>query len=284
MNLKERIEIIDKIKNVSSSSEIEIKRDLDAVDIFVKNVAVEKIIKNAVNKDKNIILFCPSYLDKTLVASYIRSFLEESVSVEILSDISDNLPFVSAQKVIVPEPSVAEIIKIFELILCDYKTFIFAMNLKTFENALESLRTIIALNCPNLSSNNVEHLIGVSSAVLVYVDRTEDGLFKVSDIGKIVYKNNTAFFDVLYSSCEIKEEEAEEKLIEIEDPVVVKSDVIENDNQETPKNIETIDSAVEKTEGEKDVSSEATKNSEPKEEHKINKYKLLKEKIKSKKA
>lgn len=277
MNLKERIEIIDKIKNVSSDAEIEIKQELDAVDVFVRNAVVEQIIKNAVNMGKNIILLCPSYLDKTLAASYIRSFLDENISVEILRNISDNLPFVGAEKVIVPEPSIAEMIKIFELILCDYKTFIFAINLKSFENVLESLRTLIALNSPNLSNNNVEHLIGMSSAILIYTDRTEDGLFSVTDIGKIIYKNNTAFLDVLYSFGESKEE-VEKKPAVIEEPTIVEPIVIEDSNQETAETVE------EEAEMLDEMPSENSKNTEEKNLHKTNKYKLLKEKIKNKKA
>lgn len=277
MNLKERIEIIDKIKNVSSNAEIEIKQELDAVDVFVRNAAVEQIIKNAVNMGKNIILLSPSYLDKTLAASYIRSFLDENISVEILRNISDNLPFVGAEKVIVPEPSIAEMIKIFELILCDYKTFIFAINLKSFANVLESLRTLIALNSPNLSNNNVEHLIGMSSAILIYTDRTEDGLFSVTDIGKIIYKNNTAFLDVLYSSGESKEE-VEKKPAVIEEPIIVGPIVIEDSNKETAETVE------EEAEMLDEMPSENSKNTEEKNLHKTNKYKLLKEKIKNKKA
>lgn len=341
MNLKERIEIIDKIKNVSSLSDIEIKRELDAVDIFVKNATVEKIIKNAVNEDENIILFCPSYLDKTLAANYIRSFLNENISFEILSDISDNLPFVSAQKVIVPEPLAAEIIKIFELILCDFKTFIFAMNLKSFENALESLRTFIALNCPNLSSNNVEHLIGMSGAVLIYVDRTEDGLFTVSNIGKIIYRKDAAFLDILYSSDEIVKDDIEQEPQTIKAPVIFEPAVIENvvcdevkpieecvaeeteqevfeenseiidENEqfeEVPEQIEEselVEEHFEAVEVNDEAPSFVIEESEVLEEHfetvetndeapscvieekevpKVNKYKLLKEKIKSKKA
>lgn len=278
MNLKERIGVIDRIKNVSSLSDIEIKRDFDEADIFVKNSTAEQIIKNAVNKEKNIIILCPSYVDKTIAANYIRNFLDVSIPVEILRNISDNLPFVSAEKVIVPEPSVAEIIKIFELILCDYKTFIFAMNLKTFENALESLRTLIALNSPNLSSNNVEHLIGITSAVLIYVDRTDDGLFNVIDIGKIVYKNNTAFLDILYSSNNIAKDEFDKT------PAVVEKQIREKPIIEKPAVHEVSQTVNEKLEKSKELPSEKVEKAVEKDLHKVNKYKLLKEKIRSKKV
>lgn len=315
MNLKERIEIIDKLKSDSLASEIEIKRDFEAIDIFVKNATVEQIIKNSINKEKNIILLCPSYLDKTLASNYIRSFFDDNISVEVLRNISDNLPFVSAEKVIVPEPSVSEIIKIFELILCDFKTFVFAMNLKTFENVLESLRTLISLNCPNLSANNVEHLIGVSSALLVYIDRTEDGLFSVTNIGKIIYRNNTAFLDVLYSSVKDSTETSltvlENNLNSVveETSCVEEQTVSDNSDKDEEQNtlandveddfadvnsleeklveeefIEEKQNDVENTDITDDESSLTAETVEDIEPQKVNKYKLLKEKIKSKKA
>ena len=114
MNLKERIEIINQLKQSSSEQVFEIKKDVDVTDIFVKNVAVQQIIRNSVNRDKNIILLSPSDCDKTIIANYIRSFIDDTVSVDILANISDNLPFATAQKLIVPEPTMKEITKIFE--------------------------------------------------------------------------------------------------------------------------------------------------------------------------
>lgn len=314
MNLKERIEILDKIKNVSSADRIEIKNNFDAADIFIKNTVAEQVIVHSLSKDKNIILICPSLLDKMIVSDYIRSFVNDNISVEILNNLSENLPFTNAEKIIVPEPSIQEVIKIFELILYDFKSFIFAINLKTFDNVLESLRTMLALNCKNLTSDNIEHLIGISSAVLVYVDRTEDGLYNITDIGKIIYKNNTAFLDILYSGEKevIEPQYSNETYCPIQDDLTDQTvdnqiddidaeDLTENldisDTNEDAKDVENIDTVeqiekvldsenIEETE---DIStSDITVDGdialdddtqELTENVKINKYKLLKEKI-----
>ncbi len=277
MNLKERIEIINQLKQSSSEQVFEIKKDVDVTDIFVKNVAVQQIIRNSVNRDKNIILLSPSDCDKTIIANYIRSFIDDTVSVDILANISDNLPFATAQKLIVPEPTMKEVIKIFELILCDYRTFVFCMNLKTFDNVLESFRTLLSLYSPNLNANSIEHLIGVSSAVLVYVNRNEDGLYEITDIGKIIYKNNVTFLDLLYSSADV-----------VKDEIIVSSPILET--EETPIIVEQAKIINEK-QFEQDIEDSIEQvELVPQEENlvrvssKTNKYKLLKEKVKNKKS
>ncbi len=273
MNLKERIEIINQLKQSSSAQTVEIKKDVDVADIFVKNVAVNQLIKNSVKRDKNIILLSPSECDKTIIANYIRAFIDENVSVDVLSTVSDNLPFSTANKLIVPEPTMKEITKIFELILCDYKTFIFCMNLKTFDNVLESFRALLSLNSPNLNPNSIEHLIGVSSAVLVYVDRNEDGLYEITDIGKIVYKNNIAFLDLLYSCTDVEKEE-----VVVSEPVVeaveISAPVEEVETSSEVENIPQQEEIVE-MKPQEDLPADVSP--------KANKYKLLKEKVRSKK-
>lgn len=277
MNLKERIEIINQLKQSTSEQVFEIKKDVDVTDIFVKNVAVQQIIRNSVNRDKNIILLSPSDCDKTIIANYIRSFIDDTVSVDILANISDNLPFATAQKLIVPEPTMKEITKIFELILCDYRTFVFCMNLKTFDNVLESFRTLLSLYSPNLNSNSIEHLIGVSSAVLVYVNRNEDGLYEITDIGKIIYKNNVTFLDLLYSSADVVKDEVivSTPILETaKTPIIVEQAEIINDVQEE-QGTENIIEKCELVSSEDNCVQVSTK---------TNKYKLLKEKVKNKKS
>ncbi len=281
MNLKERIEIINQLKSTGSSKNIEIKREVDAVDIFVKNNAVRQLIMNSISRDKNIILLCPSYCDKTILANYIRSYIDSSVPVDIIGNISENIAFVNAQKVIVPEPSLSEVLKIFELILCDYRTFIFCLNIKTFDNILESFRTLLALSNPNLSANNIEHMLGVSASVLVYVDRNEDGLYEVTNVGKIVYKNNKAFLDVLYSQVTDSEQEETPVYVEPMRQIETEDVSISLEDEKNEKVIEVLP--------EQNIENDKVEDIEPVQEEisveqpKINKYKLLKEKFKNKK-
>ncbi len=281
MNLKERIEIINQLKSTASIKNLEIKKEVDTFEIFVKNNAVQQLIINSISRDKNMILLCPSTCDKTIIANYIRSFIDESVPVDIIANISENIAFANAQKIIVPEPSLIEMLKIFELILCDYRTFIFCLNLKTFDNVLESFRTLVALSNPNLSANNIEHMLGVSASVLVYVDRNDDGLYEVTNVGKIVYKNNKAFLDILFSKTINSVEE--ETCVYVE----AKSENLVSDASASDENIlsSQTDSCIEEYESRQIeiVGNGDMQEIAPDEQPKVNKYKLLKEKLKNKK-
>lgn len=268
MNLKERIGLISKIK----SNDFEIKEDVEVSSFFVKNALVEQILSSAVTKDKNIVILCPSTVDKTLVSNYIRGFISQNVSVEILKNISDNLPYATAEKLIIPEASIPEIIKIFELIMCDFRTFVFAMHLKSFDNVLESFRTIFALNNQNLTANNIEHLIGMASPVFIYIDRNEDGLFDVTSISKVVYKSNSAFLDVLYSSSK---EELPSVSVQDEQAVTVLDEELIGENVQQDEIVEQEVSVIEEQVIEQEPVSTVPE--------KVNKYKLLKEKVKNKK-
>ena len=295
MNFKERIDKINQINN-KQADVIEIKSEIENFDIFIKNKAVEHILKNAISKSKNIVLLCQSICDRTVVCNYLRSFIDSSVSVEVSNNISADLPFISASTVIVPEPNIDEIVKIFELILCDYKSFIFSMNLKSFENVLESFRTLIALNKNNLTLDNVEHLIGMSDALFIFVSRNDDGLFDITDIGKVVYKNNRTFLDVLFSSSKNLDDNIVE-MQEISDvqneEIIVVPDVIDTVPQEVQNNVEEsvveeIPTAIEEQVVEVSPCDDNKENidkeivvDEP--SVKVNKYKLLKEKRKNKK-
>lgn len=290
MNLKERIAIINQLKSTSSVKDIEIKKDVDVYEIFVKNNTVQQLIENSVSRGKNIVFLAPSYCDKTILANYIRNFYDDNASIDLMSNLSENLPYATSQRIIVSDVSVEEMVKIFELILCDYKTFSFCMSLKTFDNVLESFRTLIALSNRNLTASNIEHMLGVSSAVLVYVDRNEDGLYEITNVGKIVYKNNKAFLDVLYSQD--KQQENNENLISVQqsatESIVVKTaetDVV--DEAQIPIVTETEEETllhedVVEEKFEDVVPEEVQENEVVEEQPKKNKYKLLKEKIKSK--
>lgn len=291
MNFKERIQIINQSK-VEEKEILGFKESIETLDVFVKNKTVDMILKNAVLKSKNIILFSSLDCDKLIVSNYIRNFLPSGENIDVIDNMAVDLPMSKSNVVIVPQPSLNDVVKIFELILCDYKSFVFSLNLKTFSNVLESLRTLISLNKPNLSVNSVEHLIGVSDALLVYITKNEDGLFEVSDIGKIVYKNNSMFLDMLYTKSNLEDSSFIEKdASDIENIAVVSEEI----KQESPNLVENVDVSkdgdviVVEQEIEDALTNEEVSEVETIEENtdkttkKINKYKALKEKIKARK-
>ena len=311
MNFKERIDNINQLKNDLDSS-VRIKSDIQLNDIFVKNKSVDQILKTALLKSKNVILLCQSSCDRTVVASYVRNlFLNNNIQVDILNDISGDLPFSSSDKVVVPEASVSDIVKIFELILLDYKSFVFTLNLKSFVNPIESLRVLLALNSQNLTHCNIEHLIGMSESLLVYVEKNEDGLFNITNVGKIQYKNSKLFLDVIYGTTQ--QDEADEFIDEavetsapvrkkekkvkktstktkvVEKPIlsmddeqemidVVSDDLSESENAVEPD--ENFESSLVENSDEQIIENDVQQEESTK---KVNKYKLLKEKLKNKK-
>ena len=281
MNFKERIELIKQIKKTSDSNLVDIKSDFDVSSLFVKNALIDQILKNAFLKNKNIILLCPSYIDRTLVANYIRNIVPETSSIEVFKSVSDDISFSVAEKIIITEVSYIDVSKLLGMILTGLKTFVFSLNLKSFENVLESFRTIISLNNPNLSQNNIEHLIGMAEPFFVYIDRNEDGLYTITDVAKVVYKNNVATIELLFGDKEMGVEESiipvsisetEEKIEE------VVLDVQGETSLETPMEVEEPIVLTQPI-----VLDEPVKVKKISPDVKINKYKLLKEKIKNKK-
>ena len=212
----------------------------------------------------------PTSIDRTLISNYVRGFVPESISVEFFKNLSDEMSFSTAEKLIITESSVNDVAKLLGFILNDIKTYVFSINLKSFENALESVRTILSLYNPNLTKNNIEHLIGMAEPFFVYVDRNEDGLFIITDIAKVVYKNNVATLDVLFGDEEkeenilvspvvetdsqvqedvvddiveevnIQESVLEEKSITIDEPIVLDGPIVIDE----PKNFKRINSGI----------------------------------------
>lgn len=295
MNFKERIQIINQSK-IEEKEISEFKESIETLDIFVKNKTVDRILKNAVLKSKNIILMSSLDCDNLIVSNYIRNFLPSNFSVDVIENMATDIPSSKSNIAIVPEPSLNDIVKIFELILCDYKSFVFALNLKTFANVLESFRTLVSLNKPNLSANSVEHLIGVSESLLIYISKNEDGLFEVNDIGKIVYKNNSMFLDILYSQSNLSDNSSFEKTEDNQDVIETNSvdaklndcNFVENANVSPAKenNVIVVEQEIENALMEEDAIS-SSEQEVPVEDvepiKKVNKYKALKEKIKAKK-
>ena len=142
--------------------------------------------KDAVLNNDNIILICSKDVDKYIACNYIKEFSYKQ-SVEIINDTGDDLKYSSAERVIIPEPSISDVINIFKSVIEGFKTFVFAINVKYFKNILETIKLLILLEHPNLTEKNVEHMLGLSSSVILNVIRNEDGLFEITDADKIYY-------------------------------------------------------------------------------------------------
>ncbi len=228
MKFKERLDILNEIRNSEFEDDIILKEDAELTDIFENNPRASGIIQNIINQNKNIILFCSKEYDKSLLCNYFRLFLNKNDSIEILRNISDNLSYVSASKVIIPDPSIKDVIKILEYTLMGAKSFIFSMHVKNFKNILDSLRTLIALNFPYLSQSNIDHLIGSSEACLIFFTINECGLLSVNTIAQIKYNDNISL-EILYTYNPNDRVEKREYEQELESSSIKTEEIKQND-------------------------------------------------------
>lgn len=198
MNFRERFNL-----NINNNInyehyETEVKTESFSFDMFCRNSEVEKILRTTFIKDKNVIIASKKDSNKDIIYSYIKKFIGKAQSVDVIEKIEDDITFTNASKIIVPEPSIYEIVKILEFILCDYKSFIFSLNIKSYESIIESIKTLILLNFPNLSNQNVQHLIGSTQAIVIYVSIDERSNYHITNIGEIEYKDGKIFLNNLY--------------------------------------------------------------------------------------
>lgn len=292
MKFKDRLDLFNNSDDSVNENQdaVMIKDESDVSEIFVKDRTVEQLIKEAVLSMKNIIITSGIDCDNTILTQYVKQFFPKSDSCEIIYDVNKDLKYIKAKRVIIPAPDVKDIVKIFEYILYGYKSFIFSMNIKNYNNIIESLKTLILLYCPNLTDSGINNLIGQSDALIVHFDKNKDGLFMVNNIGQIKFKDNTLLLNTVYEILtddnitnfiekailiENKEANTEDNPLEDEP-----SDETENvvPNKEEDK----VEEAV--LEIKEDVNSnEAEDNTQNEQPKKVNKYKLLKDKIKKKK-
>ena len=302
MNIKERLKSLKEQK----SSSISIKEDINVSQFFKRIDFVESFIVKAFNNNKNFILLCDKNCDKEIVCNYISKFINHREKIEIIQNTADDLKYSIASKVIAIEPNIKDIINLLKLSINDFKTFVFTINAKQYENILNSLSTLLLIELPNLKCENVDYLIGASEAIILFFTTDEDGLLYVKNIGEITYNKNELSLSTIYSQTDsIEKNDIEEKTIEEENIATSEEIAIETTNKtdiivetEQKNEEETIEEVakeitevVNDTEV-KNVSEEKTKENKLKkikkakkeEDKKINKYKLLKEKAKRKRV
>ncbi len=268
MNFKERLELTNSKYNSQPTHKAEdliIKDNFDLINIFERNEQSENILSEILKTNKNIILICSKEYDNELFCNYIRNFIDKSKSVEVLSNVSDNLHYISASKVIAIDPDIKETIKILELILTGLKSFIFTINIKNYNNVLESIRTLISLNATYLSQNAINHLIAESDSVMVFFERNSDGLFYVKNIEEVQSSENNIVLNSLFE-YEIKENDKVTKETQKKKTIKKKEKI-----QKEEENKSTLKSEINDTEENKQVNNQKHIIT-----NKVNKYKLLK--------
>ena len=300
MNLKDRLDNIKNTNQISIKEEIVTDTYFDINNIFVNYDKISGILFSIINQKKNIIFISDNSVDKNIIVSLMQSVLG-SYDIEILNSIDENIYNLCTKIKFISDSSIIQIVKIFEYIIYGYSSFISLFNLANDENIINKLKKVIAVNFRNLTEENINTLIGCSDSFFVSIEKDEDGLFLVSKVQKINYIENIISLDVIYD-YKNADKNVEQKFVEEAKPENSEED---NSYIETEKNIlnndiqyqetdfiesEDADSVIQKEQIAIDINEEkneenlidSTDNVEEKPIIKVNKYRLLKEKIKNK--
>lgn len=228
MNFKERMGEVNAFKITDDGISYNSNEDVIVLSSFQRDEKAEKVLRRILLGNKNIILLSPKNVDSNLLCFYIRKFISKNESVEVIRNVKDSIEYVSASKVIVPSPSVRETVKLFELIMYDYKSFIWTMNVKSYSRILKTLETLILLHGPNLTSENAKHLLGESDCCFVFFNADNDGLYYISDIGLAEYDNDDiVILNTLYSKNMVQNKRVNVLKEEIDElPEVGDNDVV----------------------------------------------------------
>lgn len=292
MNIKDRLAEFVKNKQSELNTDIEYE---NIESIFENDKFATDILSNCIKENKNIFLICSSGCDKTLSCKYLYNFYKNKSIVEETESFKESLKYSNSQTVIITNPEGKDFIKALEYMLSGLKSFVLAFNFRTYKDILESLIVLIAINGKNLTNVNITHLLKQSEAVLVYIDRNEDGLFSITDISEITGVDKELNLIQRYNSRKIKISENNLNFESAE----IHENVFKKDfgRQETQKDIFQATQDISQTETKVEetlpireelfgeIIKSADENSLSVNEtvsKKINKYKLLKEKIHNK--
>ena len=299
MNLKDRLDIIKNTNNLSIKQDINIDTCLDVKNFFENSSIVREIINSFISNGKNILFICDKSIDKDILSYSIKSLLE-SQNIELYNSVSKNVDSLHSGIKVIPSKSICDVVKILEYIMYGYNSFIFSLDILFDDNFLEKLKTIIALNYRNFMEENIKTLLGYSNLIVIPLYRNDDGLFVISEIREIsyiddklaltVYENfNLKNVDIISENIDLNEENlgvgaqnVTNEIIEANQTSVENVDII----PEKMKYVEDlsaspIDSLNESDESTVEIEGFSSSNDD-KSIKKINKYKLLREKIKSK--
>ena len=282
MNFKERIGLKNIDNKIDVSDNLIIKSDIS---LFVNNELINNIVKEAVEANKNIILFCGENVDRNAVCNSFKNYFFNNEQFDVIKNINEELQYSSSKRVLIPEPSVQDLILIFESAMTDFKLFLTSFCLKSFTNVVESLKTLILLNRPNITEKTVSHLIGMSDFIMFYVVSDSEGCFNITDCVDVVYKDNEIFEKLLYSenntnnSSNVNDDLPyhENSTIDYED----ENKIVEEEAEDII--LANEDSISEEKEEDTDIKNQTNTTEHVILPAKLNKYKLLKAKLKAKK-
>lgn len=216
MNIKERLNIT---KKVQQNSE---KQSNNSQLKFDNNIVIN-IISEKINNFNNIIFITKNTYNKNTVSAYFQNCVIEAENKINLPSSVKNIKKETIN--IFPSVSGELLVKILEQTLMGVKSFVLGISLNSYENVIEKLETLIAVNS-NLSEKQINLLLSESNTILVNVKQDETGAFYVKDIDKIQIENAQLALNNLYTYIDKPEEETTQF-----EPVVIKNEQLETTTQ-----------------------------------------------------
>ena len=201
MNLKDRLDNIKNTNVISIKEGIDTDSFVDIKNIFVNSDDVKNILDYVLLKKNNIAFVADKSIDRVLLSNYVKSLLY-NYDIEIFNSLDQNIVDFYSKIKLFPNPSINDVVKIFEYIIYGYNSFIFSLEMSYDENFIDKLRAVIAVNFKNLTEENINTLIGCSDLYVLPINRNEDGLFIVSEVIKLNYFEKKINLEVIKKICD----------------------------------------------------------------------------------
>ncbi len=277
MNIKERLKdgkkVPERVKEQKSTNKNE-----NITELFGDEKYVQNLIKNYCKNRKNIIYVMENNMDSALIGQYIKFFINKTIKVKIANHLIDNKE--ESKINVVTSPTIIEIVRILEEIITTEKSYIFGLSLRETNNILDKLRALILINYPNLNETDINILFSSSNLVVVYFGRNEDGLYVITGIEELTTDNASIIPERVF------DRETSYILTDERSNTKEETNINQSNNESLPNNDNSLEGneiIVEVKSNEESYQNLpliTVNNTKPK---KINKYKLLKDKIKRKK-
>ncbi len=270
MNLKDRL-IIAKQNNITSENKENL---LDISDIFVNADETSDILRSIFSDNKNVIFMSDRSIGNDVYINFIQLLIKEK-QVHLLETCEENL--LSSSKInVIRNQALKDCVKLYEASIAGYYSIAAILKLNNNNNVIDKIKSVIALNHPNLTENNINLLIKESQYTYVWAEKYNGKLI----ISCIFETNDGNTIQVRYSyfnndfQNNKTEEEKKEKTKSIDEELLNYSSakIIQEKNKQEENIQQHEENPIPQTNTEKNVENEKISN-------KVNKYKLLREKV-----
>ena len=289
MNIKERLNT----DNRKTSRTVKNKSDKFVNEIFLSNKEADAIIMDLMNSSANILFISSLNCENLIISSYLKNYVQKKKSLIIIDDISKKVELSENKKIIIQDFCIMSLVKMLEFSLLGCTGVVTGIDLKSYDNVIEKIQSLILINYPNLTIKQVDNLIYLSNLTLINIEKDNDGLFVIKSIDEIVKTNDRLLLKnkypnpIIVESKEKQEENNKEIISQSAEQITapsVNSDFLQTETISSADINVSPDKVLTK---EEPVINSTTANEIKKEEIQFlsskNKYKLLKEKIKNKK-